>query len=196
MRISKQLRETKETRVELELNLDGGGVPKYEISTGIKFFDHMLEQFAHHGCFDLKIKVTSHDLDSHHCVEDVALTLGTALKEALGEKRGIVRYSSIILPMDEALVLSAIDISGRAFSSVAVDLKDRKTSDFETVLLAHFFNSFAQNAGLTLHIKKLDGTDTHHIIEAAFKATARALKQAVSINTESKNEIPSTKGIL
>ncbi len=194
MRISKQLRETNETRVELELNLDGSG--KYEISTGLKFFDHMLEQFAHHSGFDLKIKVASHDLDSHHNVEDVALTLGTALKEALGDKRGITRYASIILPMDEALVMSVIDISGRAFCSVQVDLKDRKTSDFETVLLAHFFNSFAQNSGLTLHIKKLDGTDVHHIIEATFKATAKALRQAVSIDANSKNEIPSTKGVL
>ena len=194
MRTSKQLRETKETKVELELNIDGA--QKYEISTGIKFFDHMLEQFAHHSGFDLKIKVTSHDLDPHHCVEDVALTLGNALKEALGDKRGITRYSSVILPMDEALVLSAIDISGRAFCSTQVDLKDRKTSDFETVLLAHFFNSFAQNAGLTLHVKKLDGSDTHHIIEAAFKATARALKQAVAIDAANKNEIPSTKGVL
>lgn len=191
MRISKKTRETKETKIELELNLDGSG--KYEISTGIKFFDHMLEQLAHHGGFDLKIKAKSHDSDPHHCVEDIALTLGLALKEALGDKCGIVRYNSTILPMDEALILAALDISGRAFCKVDIDLKDSKTSDFETVLLPHFFSSLAQNAGLTLHIKKLDGTDTHHIIEAAFKATARALKAAVTI---CGNEIPSTKGVL
>lgn len=194
MRISKQTRETKETKIELELNIDGNS--KYEISTGIKFFDHMLEQFAHHGGFDLKIKANSLDSDPHHCVEDVGLTLGQAFKEALGDKRGIIRYSSMILPMDEALVLSAIDISGRPFCSVKMDLKDEKTSDFETVLLPHFFNSFAQNAGITLHIKKFDGTDTHHIIEASFKSTARALKKACFIDKNKINEIPSTKGIL
>lgn len=191
MRISKQLRETKETKIELELNLDGTGI--YEISTGINFFNHMLEQFAHHGKFNLNINATSFDNDPHHCVEDVALALGLAFKEALKDKCGIVRYSSVILPMDETLMLVALDVSGRAFCRVDMELKEEKTSDFDTVLLPHFFNSFAQNAGITLHIKKLDGTDPHHLIEATFKATARALKEAISI---CGNEIPSTKGIL
>ena len=191
MRISKQKRETKETKIELELNIDGKG--KYEISTGVKFFDHMLEQLAQHSGFDLKIKATSLDSDPHHCIEDVAITLGTALKEAMGDKKGIVRYQCVILPMDEALILCSLDISGRAFCKVDVDVKDNKTSDFETILLPHFFNSLAQNAGLTLHIRKLDGTDTHHIIEATFKAAARVLKAALEIKGD---EVPSTKGIL
>lgn len=194
MRQSKKERKTFETEVKIELNLDGTG--QREIKTPIKFFTHMLEQFAAHGSFDLKIEVKSHDLDNHHVVEDVALTLGDAFKEALGDKKGINRYGSFILPMDESLCLSAVDLSGRAFSKTSIEMKDEKTSDFETVLLPHFFNSFTQASLSTLHIKLLDGSDTHHIIEAAFKSFARALNIACSIDEKKKDIVPSTKGIL
>lgn len=194
MREAKKVRKTLETEVKIELKLEGTG--KREISTPIKFFTHMLEQFSAHGGFDLKIDVQSHDKDNHHVVEDVALTLGEAFKEALGDKKGINRYGSFILPMDEALSLAVIDLSGRAFSNVDVAIKDEKTSDFETVLLAHFFNSFAQASLSTIHIKLLEGTDTHHIIEAVFKSFARALSQACAIDECKKDIIPSTKGIL
>jgi imidazoleglycerol-phosphate dehydratase len=194
MREISKTRETKETKISLTINLDGKG--EYQISTGVNFFNHMLEQFAYHSGFDVALDVKSLDNDSHHLIEDVAITLGSAIKEALSDKKGINRYAKEILPMDEALIMSVIDISGRPFCKVDIDLKDEKTSDFETVLLAHFFNSLAQNIGMSLHIKLLEGYDTHHIIEAAFKATARALKDAVKINPEKINEIPSTKGIL
>lgn len=197
MRTSLKERKTLETEVKIELNLDGTGeVGKREINTPIKFFTHMLEQFAAHGSFDLKIDVQSHDKDNHHVIEDVALTLGEAFKEALGDKMGITRYGSFILPMDEALSLAVVDLSGRAFSRVDVEIKDEKTSDFETVLLPHFFNSFAQASLSTIHIKMLDGSDTHHIIEAVFKSFARALKIACSIDEKRKDMIPSTKGLL
>lgn len=194
MRKSLKERKTLETEVKIELNIDGEG--KREINTPIKFFSHMLEQFAAHGGFDLKINVQSHDKDNHHVVEDVALTLGEAFKEALGDKKGIIRYGSFILPMDEALSLAVVDLSGRAFSKTNVDIKDEKTSDFETVLLPHFFNSFAQASLSTIHIKMLDGTDTHHIIEAVFKSFARALSVACTIDEKKKDIIPSTKGLL
>jgi len=194
MRTSTKIRTTLETEVKIELNIDGTG--KREINTPIKFFSHMLEQFAAHGGFDLKINVTSHDKDNHHVIEDVALTLGEAFKEALSDKKGIIRYGSFILPMDESLSLAVVDLSGRVFSKVDVEIKDEKTSDFETVLLPHFFNSFAQASLSTIHIKLLDGTDTHHIIEAVFKSFARALNVACSIDEKKKDLIPSTKGIL
>ena len=194
MRKSKKERKTLETEVTIDLNIDGTG--KREINTPIKFFTHMLEQFAAHGGFDLKIDVKSHDLDNHHVIEDVALTLGDAFKEALADKKGINRYGSFMLPMDESLSLAVVDLSGRAFSKCDVQVKDEKTSDFETVLLPHFFNSFAQASASTIHIKLLDGTDTHHIIEAVFKSFARALSIACSINENKKDVIPSTKGIL
>lgn len=194
MRKSNKERKTLETEVRIELNIDGTG--KREINTPIKFFTHMIEQFAAHGSFDLKIEVQSHDKDNHHVIEDVALTLGDAFKEALTDKKGITRYGSFILPMDEALSLAVIDLSGRAFSKVDVEIKDEKTSDFETILLPHFFNSFAQASLSTIHIKMLDGTDTHHIIEAVFKSFARALKTACAIDETKKDIIPSTKGLL
>lgn len=194
MRKSLRERKTLETEVKIELNIDGEG--KREINTPIKFFSHMLEQFAAHGGFDLKIDVKSHDKDNHHVVEDVALTLGEAFKESLGDKKGITRYGSFILPMDEALSLAVVDLSGRAFSKTNVEIKDEKTSDFETVLLPHFFNSFAQASLSTIHIKMLDGIDTHHIIEAVFKSFARALSIACTIDEKKKDIIPSTKGLL
>lgn len=194
MRESIKTRKTLETEVKIDLNIDGTG--KREINTPIKFFTHMLEQFAAHGGFDLKIDVQSHDKDNHHVVEDVALTLGEAFKEALGDKKGIIRYGSFILPMDEALSLAVIDLSGRVFSKVSIEMQDEKTSDFETVLLPHFFSSFAQASLSTIHIKMMDGLDTHHIIEAVFKSFARALAIACSIDESKKDIIPSTKGLL
>ena len=187
-------RKTNETQINVDLNIDGNGVCK--INTGIKFFDHMLEQLAHHGGFDLTVDVVSHDKDNHHVVEDVAITLGSALNEALGDKKGITRYGEKILPMDEALVLSVVDISGRVFSKVDVTVRDERTSDFETVILPHFFSSFAQAALMTIHIKMLDGYDTHHIIEAVFKSFARALRIAVSLDEKNIDKVPSTKGVL
>ncbi|MGM9993139.1 MAG: imidazoleglycerol-phosphate dehydratase HisB [Candidatus Avigastranaerophilus sp.] len=194
MRQCEKIRKTNETEVFVNINLDGSGI--YNINTGIKFFDHMLEQFAHHSGFDLKINVISHDKDNHHVVEDVAITLGSALKDALGDKKGIIRYGEKILPMDEALILCVVDISGRVFSKTDVVVPDEKTSDFETVILPHFFSSFAQAALMTIHIKMLDGFDTHHIIEAVFKSFGKALKTAVSFDEKNMEKIPSTKGIL
>lgn len=194
MRQCAKVRKTAETEISVNLNIDGNGEKK--INTGIKFFDHMLEQLAHHAGFDLEINVVSYDKDNHHVVEDVAITLGSALAEALGDKKGITRYGEKILPMDESLILSVVDLSGRIFSKVDVTVRDERTSDFETVLLPHFFASFAQSALMTIHIKMLDGYDTHHIIEAVFKSFARALKTAVSYDANNIDKIPSTKGVL
>ncbi|MBQ9246510.1 imidazoleglycerol-phosphate dehydratase HisB [bacterium] len=194
MRQCAKVRKTAETEITVKLNIDGEG--EYKIDTGIKFFNHMLEQFAHHSGFNLEINVKSLDNDFHHIVEDVAITLGSALNEALGNKKGINRYGEKILPMDEALVLSVVDISGRVFSKVTAEIRDEKTSDFETVILPHFFSSLAQAAQMTIHIRMIDGYDTHHIIEAIFKSFARALKIAVTIDENNADKIPSTKGIL
>ena len=194
MQTVEKTRNTLETQISLTLNPRGDG--NREIQTPIKFFNHMLELFCSHGNFDIKLCANSLDNDSHHLVEDTAITLGEAFREALGDKKGIKRYASVILPMDEALVLCSLDISGRAFCKCDVNIKEEKTSDFETVLLYHFFNSFAASAQLTLHIKMLDGTDPHHIIECAFKACARALREAVSTDFQNADKIPSTKGML
>ena len=194
MKTIEKIRNTKETQISLGFNPKGNG--KYAISTGIKFFDHMLEQFTYHGNFDLELKVNSIDKDNHHVIEDVGIALGSAFLEAIEDKKGIKRYASIVLPMDEALVLCAVDVSGRAFAKTAFDIKDEKTSDFETILLPHFYHSFAQNAVITLHIKQLDGLDTHHIIECSFKAFARALRASLETDDEKKDEVPSTKGLL
>ena len=194
MRTSTRERKTLETEIKISLNLDGTG--KRNISTGIKFFDHMLEQFAAHGHFDIDINSKSLDGDSHHVLEDTAITLGEAFKEALGNKKGIKRYGHAIIPMDEALVLSVIDFSGRPFSGVDVGIEEQIVSDFETVLLKHFFNSFSVASASTIHIKLLAGEDTHHKIEAVFKSFARAVSQAVSIDEKHSDITPSTKGIL
>src|SRR5574344_31285 len=194
MRKVKRERKTLETEIKLELNLDGNGIHK--IKTPIKFFTHMLEQLSAHGNFDITLDVKSNDGDNHHVVEDVAITLGEAFKEALGDKAGITRYGSFILPMDEALCLSVVDFSGRAFSKTTVEMKDERTSDFETVLLPHFINSFAQAGAATIHVKMLDGFDTHHMIEAVFKSLAHALFIACTIDKNKKGKIPSTKGVL
>ncbi len=194
MRYSKKIRETFETKILVEVNLDGNG--KHSISTGIKFFDHMLEQVAVHSSMDLNIEVVSHDKDNHHVVEDVALTFGAALSEALGDKKGINRYGEKFIPMDEALAHTVIDLSGRVFSKITAEIKDEKTSDFETVMLPHFFQSFAQASLSTIHIRLIDGYDTHHIIEAIFKSFARALKFAVALDEKNSGVVPSSKGIL
>lgn len=194
MRCSSKIRKTLETEVKVDINLDGVG--SKNINTGIKFFDHMLEQLAMHASYDLNIEVVSHDKDNHHVVEDVALTLGSAFLEAVGDKKGINRYGEKFIPMDESLALCVLDLSGRVFSKVDAKIKDERTSDFETVLLSHFFASFAQASLSTIHIKLIDGSDTHHIIEAIFKAFARALSFATSINEAKKDIIPSTKGVL
>lgn len=194
MQTVEKTRNTLETQISLTLNPKGKG--QYEITTPIKFFSHMLELLCAHSNFDLKLNANSLDNDPHHLVEDTAITLGEALKNSLGDKKGIKRYSSVILPMDEALVLCAIDISGRPYCKIDVDIKEEKTSDFETVLLAHFFKSLALSSGMTLHIKMIEGIDPHHIIECVFKACARALREAISIDIENSDKIPSTKGQL
>lgn len=192
MRTGKTARLTKETDVNVELNLDGSS--QFQIDTDIKFFKHMLEQFAFHSGFDVKINAKSLDCDPHHLVEDTAIALGQAIKNALGEKKGINRYGQCMLPMDEALVLSVVDVSGRIFSKLDLNISEQKISDFDTILLPHFFASLAQHANITIHIKQLDGTDSHHIVEAVFKSFARALSFAVK--SCGSNEIPSTKGLL
>ena len=194
MRQSAKLRETKETKINVNLNIDGNG--NYKINTGIKFFDHMLEQLAHHAGFDLEIDVTSHDKDNHHVVEDVAITLGQAFLEALGDKKGVERYGFCILPMDEALVLSAIDFSGRSYLNFNVDIPTQRVGTFDTELVEEFWLAFTREAECTLHIKKFDGKNSHHIIEGAFKSVARSIKTAVKIKPEYKDEIMSTKGVL
>lgn len=187
-------RKTKETDISLKFNLRGKGANS--IKTPINFFTHMLEQLSYHGKFDIELDAKSLDNDFHHIVEDVAIVLGNAFKEALGDKKGITRYANVFLPMDDALCQCALDISGRAYCRCSFNIKDERTSDFETVLLVHFYNTFAQNAGITLHLRQIDGYDTHHIIEASFKAFARALRAACSIDAAASDEMPSTKGIL
>ena len=190
-RIAEKTRNTKETEISLKINLDGCG--KYEINVQNRFFKHMLEQLSAHSGIDIQLNALALDNNHHHLIEDCAILLGKAFVETLGDKKGIERYSSVILPMDEALILCALDISSRPFLNLDVEIKEEKTDDFETVLFHHFFQSLVTNAGFTLHFKMLNGYDTHHIIEASFKAFAKALKQAVKI---SGSEIPSTKGIL
>ena len=190
-RISLKKRTTNETSIELNINLDGSG--EYKINTPCRFFNHMLEQLSAHSGIDICLSAKALDNNFHHLVEDCAITLGQALSEALGDKKGIERYSNITLPMDDALILCALDISQRPHFNLDMQLKDEKTDDFETVLFHHFFNSLAINAGLCLHIKMLNGYDTHHIIEASFKAFARCLKKSITI---SGDKIPSTKGVL
>ena len=184
-------RTTKETNIKLKINLDGNGI--YSINTPCRFFNHMLEQLSAHSDMDINLEANALDGNFHHLIEDCAIVLGNAIKEALADKKGIKRYSSIILPMDDALVLCALDVSQRPYFKLFADIKDEKTDDFETVLFYHFFNTFAYNLGLCLHIKILDGYDTHHIIEASFKAVARCLAEAFKIEGD---KIPSTKGVL
>lgn len=195
MRTSEIKRKTNETDIHLSLNLDGSG--KGEIDTGCGFLDHMLNLFARHGRFDLTVSCKGDtNVDYHHTVEDIGIALGDAFKSALGDMRGIVRYGSFILPMDEALVMTAVDISGRSHLSYALEIPAAKVGDFDTELTEEFFLGFVRHAAVTLHIKQLSGTNSHHIIEGAFKSAARSLAAAVKIDNDYKNEIPSTKGVL
>lgn len=188
-------RKTAETDIMLKLLLDGSG--KSEIDTGVGFLDHMLTLFAKHARFDLDISCKGDVyVDDHHSVEDIGICLGTAFKEALGEARGIRRYGSMLLPMDESLVLCAVDISGRSCLVYDVELPSQKAGSFDTELCKEFLLAFTRKAELTLHFKLLAGENTHHILEACFKGLGRALREAVAIDPDCANEIPSTKGML
>ena len=196
MRESEIKRKTAETDISLSLAIDGTGKGE-GISTGIGFLDHMLNLFARHGRFDLCVKCKGDtNVEDHHSTEDIGIALGQAFRQALGDKKGICRYGDIILPMDEALILASVDVSGRGMLCFTADFKAEKIGTFDTELVEEFFQAFALNAGITLHIKQLDGKNSHHIAEGMFKATARALRKAVSIDVEAKDEIPSTKGVL
>ena len=195
MRIATINRKTAETDISLTLNLDGEG--KSRIDTGCGFLDHMLTLFAKHGRFDLDVTCRGDtNVDDHHTVEDVGICLGDAFRQTLGDCRGIARYGSMILPMDETLALCAVDISGRSCLVFGLDIPAPRVGSFDTELVEEFFAAFVRRAELTLHVKKLDGKNSHHIIEGAFKAFARAMAQAVKIDAERANEIPSTKGVL
>jgi imidazoleglycerol-phosphate dehydratase len=195
MRTAEINRKTAETDIQLRLNLDGTG--KSVIDTGVGFLDHMLTLFAKHGRFDLDVHcVGDIQVDAHHTTEDIGIALGEALAEALGDKRGITRYGSTVLPMDETLILSAVDISGRSYLGYQLDIPCAKVGTFDTELTEEFFLGFVRKAELTLHIRQLAGTNSHHIIEGTFKSVARSLKTAVAIDELYKEEIPSTKGLL
>lgn len=195
MRVAELARKTNETDIYLKLNLDGSG--KSEIDTGCGFLDHMLTLLTRHARFDMTVNcVGDTNVDYHHTAEDIAIVLGKVFKEALGDMKGITRYGSMLLPMDETLILSAVDISGRSHLLFDLKIPAEKVGDFDTELCEEFFISFVRNADLTLHLKQLEGKNSHHIIEAAFKSVAYSLKFAVKINEEFKNEIPSTKGVL
>ena len=195
MRTAKLERETGETKIQIGLKLDGAG--KYDIKTSCGFLDHMLELFTRHGKFDLDVncKGDTH-VDYHHSVEDIGICLGTAFSQALGDARGITRFSDVTLPMDEALVLCAVDISGRGFLSLDVSLPERSVGAMDTELFEELMQAFVRKAGLTLHLRLIDGKNAHHILEACFKALARSLRAAVKIDNEFSDEIPSTKGVI
>ena len=195
MRVSKIERKTAETDICLTLNLDGSGVSS--IDTGCGFLDHMLTLFAKHAGYDLDVKcVGDTQVDYHHTAEDIAICLGKTMYEALGDKKGIYRYGDIILPMDEALIMAAVDISGRDYLGYALDIPAYKVGDFDTELCEEFFRAFVREARLTLHIRQISGTNSHHIIEGAFKAVARAISKATAIDEKHANDIPSTKGVI
>lgn len=195
MRTSEIKRKTAETDITLSLCLDGQG--KSEINSGCGFLDHMLTLFAKHGKFDLKVFCKGDtEVDDHHTVEDIGIVLGQAFSEALGDKRGICRYGNMILPMDEALILSAVDISGRSYLGYDLSIPTQKVGNFDTELVEEFWMAFVRTASLTLHIKLFAGTNSHHIIEGAFKSVARSLRIAVSLDKDFADEIPSTKGVL
>ena len=192
MRNSEVRRETAETSVVLSLELDGSG--RAEISTGVGFLDHMLTLLALHGGFDLSVSCKGDlEVDAHHSVEDIGLCFGAALAQALGKKRGINRYGSILLPMDEALILCAVDLSGRPCLRYTADIPSQKVGDFDTELAREFFQAVVNTSLMSLHIRQLDGVSTHHIIEGMFKALGRALREAVAVTG---GALPSTKGVL
>ncbi|MBQ7802012.1 MAG: imidazoleglycerol-phosphate dehydratase HisB [Oscillospiraceae bacterium] len=195
MRTAQINRATAETDISLSLDLDGTGISS--IATGCGFLDHMLTLFARHGRFDLIVSCKGDtQVDYHHTVEDIGICLGKAFREALGDKKGILRYGDIALPMDEALILSAVDISGRGGCYYALEIPTQKVGDYDTELDQEFWIAFAQNAGMTLHLRQLAGRNSHHILEGAFKSVARSLKTAVAIDPAFANEVPSTKGLL
>ena len=192
-RLGNITRQTAETDISLTLCIDGSGTSS--INTGCGFMDHMLTLFAKHGGFDLTVNCKGDtEVDYHHSVEDIGICLGMALSEALGDMRGITRYGSMILPMDEALILTAVDISGRSYLACELDIPTEKVGDFDTELVKEFLLAFTRKAGLTLHVRQLAGENSHHIIEGIFKSLARSLKTAVS--RDGSSTIPSTKGIL
>ena len=195
MRVSEIVRKTGETDIALKINLDGRGASN--IDTGCGFLDHMLTLFAKHARYDLDVKcVGDTNVDYHHTVEDVAICLGKAIYEALGDKKGIYRYGYMILPMDETLIMCALDISGRDYLGYALDVPAYRVGDFDTELAEEFYRAFSREAKITLHVRKITGNNSHHIIEGSFKAFARALAKATAIDEKYANEIPSTKGVL
>lgn len=188
-------RRTTETDIQLSLNLDGSG--HSSINSGIGFLDHMLQLWARHGRFDLSLTCKGDSwVDGHHSAEDIAIVLGRAFDQALGERRGIRRYGGLLLPMDEALVLAAVDISGRGLLALELPLPTEKVGDFDTQLVKEFLLAFCRESKITLHLRLLAGENSHHIIEAAFKGLGRALRQAVAVDPEAAGEIPSTKGLI
>lgn len=195
MRNASISRETAETKIEVTINLDGTGA--YQNETGIGFFDHMLDQLSRHSLIDMTIKATGDlHIDDHHTVEDVGLALGKALAQAVGDKKGIRRYGSCLLPMDDALVRTALDLSGRPYLVWKVDLPTQKIGTFDTELVREFFTAFAMQSGLTMHVEALDGVNSHHIAEATFKSVAQALRSALETDPRKSDAIPSTKGTL
>jgi imidazoleglycerol-phosphate dehydratase len=195
MRRATITRKTNETDITVEVGLDGAGTAR--VATGIGFFDHMLEQIARHAGIDLEIKANGDlDIDMHHTVEDTGIALGQAIRQALGERKGIGRYADVHLPMDETLTRVAIDVSGRPFLVFKAEFTAPKVGDFDTELVREFFQAFAMNAGITLHVETLYGANSHHIAESCFKGLARALRAAIAIDERRKDEIPSTKGAL
>ena len=195
MRSFELARKTTETDIRVSVGIDGTG--NGTISTGIGFLDHMLTLFSRHGRFDLDISCKGDTfVDDHHSAEDIGIVLGQVFRKALGDKKGICRYGDIILPMDEALILASVDISGRGMLRYSADFRTEKIGTFDTELIEEFFQAFAVNAGITLHIRQLDGRNSHHIAEGMFKAVARALRKAVAIDSAASSEVPSTKGVL
>ncbi|MBD3677001.1 MAG: imidazoleglycerol-phosphate dehydratase HisB [Rhodobacteraceae bacterium] len=195
MRSAKITRKTAETDITVEINLDGSG--SYDNQTGVGFFDHMLDQLARHALIDMTIRAKGDlHIDDHHTVEDTGITLGQALAQALGDKRGIRRYGACLLPMDDALVRAALDLSGRPFLVWNVDMPTAKIGSFDTELVREFFQALSTHGGITLHVDALHGFNSHHIAEAAFKAVARALREAVETDPRKADAIPSTKGAL
>ena len=195
MRIGEISRKTGETAIDVRVNLDGSGA--YDIATGIGFFDHMLEQLSRHSLIDIAVKAVGDlHVDQHHTTEDVGIAIGEALAQALGDKRGIARYGEAHAPMDETLTRVALDISGRPYLVWNVALTTTRLGEWDTEMIEHWFHSFAQSAGLTLHVETLYGANNHHIVESCYKALARALRQAVEIDPRKSDAIPSTKGLL
>jgi imidazoleglycerol-phosphate dehydratase len=195
MRSATISRKTAETDIEVQINLDGTGI--YDNQTGVGFFDHMLDQLARHALIDMTVRATGDlQIDDHHTVEDTGIALGQALSQAVGDKRGITRYGACLLPMDDAQVRTALDLSGRPFLIWNVDLPTAKIGTFDTELVREFFQAFSTHGGITLHVDQIHGFNSHHIVEAAFKSVARALRDALETDPRKADAIPSTKGSL